>query len=278
MIQPHSNTPDPQPDILWIQKWIHERTGIWFSANKLPILEQGLNLLCMKYGFSLFSELRDHLEADLNIEMVNEMIDVATTNHTHFYREIQTIEYFIENISPDLMDKGLRLWSAAASSGEELYTIVLMLVAKYGVEKVKRSCQLLGTDLNRKVLEKAEDGIYPMLRLEGVPKNLIESWFSPAGLDLWALDPMICRLCMFRTLNLLSPRWPFTKKFHIVFLRNVLYYFDRQTQEIVLRKLYDAVEPGGWLITSVTESISNLDVPWQRISAGIYTKSLEGSV
>lgn len=264
--------PGTQQDIVWIQHWIHKHTGIWFPETKLPILEQRLISMCMKHGFKDFADLIAKIESSSGYEIINEMVDVATTNHTHFYRETVTIEYFTNNIANNYMDSSLRVWSAASSSGEELYTIILHLIEKYGFEKVKRHCSFLGTDLNRKVLEKAEQGLYPHMRLEGIPQKLINQWFSPAGLDLWSLDQVICKMCMFRTLNLLAPRWPFTKKFHVIFLRNVLYYFDTATQEAVLRKLYDVVEPGGSLITSVTESTSKLDVPWVRVSSGIYTK------
>lgn len=262
-----------QESLLWLKDWILEHTGIIFPEQKLSLLEQRLTSLCVRLGYSNCQTVIDDLKANGSTALVHQVIDIATTNHTHFFREVDAINYLISDIIPQYASSELlRIWSAASSSGEELYTIALMLAAKHSLSEVKRRFSFLGTDVNPKVVDQAEKGIYTTHRLNEVPTDYMNKWFSPMGLDTWRVSDEIKQLCLFRRLNLLHYPWPFSRLFHVVFLRNILYYFEPKTQETILNNIYEVTTPGGWLITSVTESFTNLQVKWTRVKAGVYRK------
>lgn len=262
-----------QRSILWLKDWIQEHTGIIFPEQKISLLEQRLASLCVRLGYSNCQTIVDELKSDASTGLVHQVIDIATTNHTHFFREIEAIEYLINDIVPQYqLNEHLRLWSAASSSGEELYTIALLLTKRYSLHDIKTRFSFLGTDVNPKVVDQAEKGIYTTHRLNEVPAEYINKWFSPMGLDTWSVSDDIKKLCLFRRLNLLNYPWPFSRLFHVVFLRNILYYFEPKTQEIILNNIYEVTTPGGWLITSVTESFTTIQVKWKRVKAGVYRK------
>ena len=268
-----ATTPLDQSSIMWLKDWILEHTGITFPEQKKALLEQRLSSLCVTLGYANCQAIVQDLQNKAPEGLIHQVIDIATTNHTHFFREIDAIEYLISDIvSHYPVGEPHRIWSAASSSGEELYTIALMLCEKYGLTETQRRFSFLGTDVNPKVVDQAEKGIYTTHRLNEVPTTYMNKWFMPMGLDTWGVSDEIKKLCLFRRLNLLHYPWPFSRLFHIVFLRNILYYFEPKTQETILNNIYEVTTPGGWLITSVTESFTKLNVKWTRIKYGIYRK------
>jgi len=267
------NNPLQDQYLLWIKDWIELHTGINFPDHKLPLLGQRLNTLCIRMSIKSFEELVHAIENSKSPTILRQVIEVATTNHTHFFRELGTLHYFLESIIPSFAPtQQMRIWSAAASSGEELYTIIMLMGKKMGLPAVKNRFSFLGTDVNSNVIEQAEKAVYSSHRLTEVPAEEKQRWFRAIGLDNWALSNDITDLCLFRTLNLLDKSWPFANLFHVVFLRNVLYYFQPQTQEKILKQIYEVTLPGGWLITSVTETLNSLKVDWKRVEAGVYRK------
>lgn len=262
-----------QDSILWLKDWIQEHTGIVFPEQKISLLQQRLDSLCIRLGYPSGQTVIDELKHRPSTGLIHQMIDIATTNHTHFFREIDAINYLIEEIIPaHNPTEQLRMWSAASSSGEELYTIALMLTQKYNTEMIKQRFSFLGTDVNPKVVDQAEKGIYTTHRLKEVPPDYLSKWFTPMGLDTWSVAEELKKLCLFRRLNLLSYPWPFSRLFHVVFLRNILYYFEPATQQTILNNIYEVTIPGGWLVTSVTESLASINVKWTRVKAGVYRK------
>jgi chemotaxis protein methyltransferase CheR len=256
-----------------IQQWIHFHTGIHFNSEKISLLEQRLDALRFRNGIQSNQELMQKVENEKDQVLIKQLIDVATTNHTHFYRETDSLFFFRDHIANSFNNgKTCRVWSAASSSGEELYTLALLLVEKYALNHIKTHFSFLGTDLNQRVIEHAELAIYHQQRLADMPKDIQNKWFQSTGLEQWSLHNDIKQLCTFRRLNLKKTPWPFSRFFHCVFLRNVLYYFDAKTQEEIVNQVYKVTEPNGFLITSVTESLANLKTPWQKVHAGVYQK------
>lgn len=260
--------------VSWFQGWIHSHMGIHYPEQKLGLLEQRLRSLCLRISVSNLVQLKDAVEKGSVPEIYKHMANVATTNHTHFYREPQVLEFFLDHILPTLpRDERVRMWSAAASSGEELYTMIILMCNKLSIEYVQQRFAFLGTDISEKVVEDAERGIYSFRRIDAMDPALIKKWFQPCGLDNYAVDRQIKDLCIYRKLNLKNYPWPFSRNFHVVMLRNVLYYFDKETQAQVLRNIYMVTEKNGWLLTSVTESLADLNVPWEYVRAGVYRKT-----
>lgn len=256
-----------------IQQWIHFHTGIHFNSEKIALLEQRLEAMRFRNSIKTNQELMEKIERDRDQDLIRQLIDVATTNHTHFYRETDSLYFFRDHIAVNFTQgQTCRIWSAASSSGEELYTLALLLVEKFGLNHVKSHLSLLGTDLNQRVVEQAEAAIYHLQRFADMPKEIQTKWFNAVGLEQWSLHNDIKQLCTFRRLNLKKTPWPFSRHFHCVFLRNVLYYFDANTQEDIVNQVYQITEPNGFLITSVTESLGSLKTPWKKLHAGVYQK------
>jgi len=171
----------------------------------------------------------------------------------------------------------VRIWSAAASSGEEAYTIAMLAAELVGLENLKTRLAILGTDISFQVLRQAEEGIYSEEKLHNIPSLYQKRYFSPCNGNQKAMqiNDLLRPACIFRRMNLKKRPYPFKKRFHIIFCRNVLYYFAPDDREKIVNSLYESAEKGGWLIVSVTESLSNMTTKWKRMNgcAGIYRKA-----
>lgn len=256
-----------------IKNWIQKQTGIQFTPEKMPILRSRLDSMCVRHGYKDLREIYSIIETGQNQKIIGQIIEAATTNHTHFYRETESLLYFQNEILPSLNQKeDIRIWSAAASSGEELYTLALLTVEKLGFSYTKNKISFLGTDVNQRVIDQAEKGLYNGQRISDLPDDYKKKWFKPVALGNYSISEDIKDLCIFRSLNLKRYPWPFTRTFHIVFLRNVLYYFDEKTQAEIVNHVYDVTQPGGWLITSVTENMGSYQTNWKKVKTGIYKK------
>ena len=204
---------------------------------------------------------------------VEKLIQACTVNHTGFYREVSTYHRFMEHVVPTLPAEGpIRVWSAASSSGEELYTLAFFLVGAFGLDEVADRWQLLGTDIDARMIQKAERAVYPEQRLLHTPHAIRERFFRLNADATYRVHDSIRRLCTFRRLNLLRSRYPFEKSFHAILCRNVLYYFTPEIQSTVLRSLHRVGRSGGWLLTGASESIHHLDTPWERITQGLHRR------
>lgn len=256
-----------------IKCWIHQQTGIQFTQDKMAVLRSRLESLCMRYGYKNLEEIHRLITEGTHLDILRQVVEAATTNHTHFYREIEPLLYYRDTILPQLpQNEQCRIWSAASSTGEELYTLAMLSIDKLGFIGTKNALSFLGTDVNPRVIEQAEMGVYTENRLADLPNELKSKWFDPLALGSYAIKQELKDLCTYRKLNLKSYPWPFSRSFHVIFLRNVLYYFDEATQSEIVNNLHTVTQPGGWLITSVTENLGAFSHPWIKAEAGIYRK------
>lgn len=253
-----------------ISNWLEQRTGLHFSASKQASFLCRLYTLCKKLNLKDLHQLSKHLEQDLHPGLELELIDVATTNHTYFYREEEVCNYFRDKLVPNLHlhNDHLRVWCAACSTGEEPYTLAMLVMDLY---KSLNTVSILGTDINSSVIEHAERGLYLPSAVKLLPPKFLEEYFSKTNHG-WQISQQLIDACTFRRLNLMSKSITFKRPFHIICCRNVLYYFKPSDQEQILQKLYELTYPGGFLLTSVTESIRDLCVNWKPIIPGVYTK------
>ena len=255
----------------FIRDWLSQRCGLSYSDKKRDLLTHRLNRVLARFAFSDLDALAAQLKDDDAVELQLAVIHAASTNHTFFFREPQTLDFFRDHILAPMSQKGLRIWSAAASSGDEAYTLAIMATQMMGPLAASRIV-ILGTDISLPAIAGAEAGIYGPSHLEHLPPDILERYFVPAGMGQYQVIPSIRHMCMFRRLNLKVAPYPFRKGFHAVFCRNVLYYFERPHQVQILEQLYDATEPGGWLLTSVTEVVRDLRTRWQPVTSGVYRR------
>jgi chemotaxis protein methyltransferase CheR len=256
-----------------IRQWVYDRTGLYYPERKRALLYHRLKKLCRRVGIPGLKELDHHLRYQDLPGLDGEVACVVSTNHSYFFREEKVIQFFKERILPTLPTVGRwRLWSAASASGEEAYTLAIILAETLGPARAQGRVSILGTDIDRSVIERAEWGIYGESALEEVPQSLRQRYFRSAGPRKWQIDSGVRQMCLFRRLNLMSSPWPFKERFHVILCRNVLYYFDMEHQRDLAERLYDVTMPSGWLITSVTEPVQVLSTRWQKVVSGVYRK------
>jgi len=260
-----------------ISELLERRTGLLFHGERRERLETHVTNICadraLEGAEQLFSLLhgRDRRGRALFAQLVEE----ATVNHTAFFREMGGFSH-LDDLLPRLADQPeVRVWSAASATGEELYTLVLLLAERVGFAELEARWRFLGTDINPSVVASAEGGVYSEERALGVPVDLRARYFEAVGKSQYRISSRVRSLCTFRQFNLTRAPYPFKRGFHLVFCRNVLYYFCHSVQERVLTSIHAATDRGGWLVTGVSETIGQLETPWVRRGMCLYSRSGE---
>lgn len=255
-----------------IRNWIVDRCGISYPENKGELLRQRLTRVQMQYKLHNLQTLCDALLGGEQRDLEQDVMHAASTNHTYFYREQEVLDKFASVVLPAVERASeLRIWSAAASTGDEAYTIAMMLANLKGLPWMSR-VRILGTDLSGPSIDLAEAGVYHDRHVEYVPEHIRAAYMRKAGFERHEVIPDIRRICTFRRLNLKVTPYPFQNRFQVVFCRNLLYYFDRADQIATLNAIYNVTEPGGWLLTSVTEAVRDLGTAWVPVTTGVYQK------
>lgn len=255
-----------------LRLWIEKYTGISYRAEASPILYNRLMQLCFKHKIRNLAQLYADLSSQNMPDLSLKIAQTVSTTHTYFFRERESYEYLMDEVQAGKLSGPLRIWSAAASSGEEAFTLAMYLAETLGLHKLNTQVQILGTDINAHVIRQAEHAIYPQDRLKDLPESHREKYFIPVGLGQYQVIPELRRLCTFRRINLKNTHWPFQQKFHLIFCRNVLYYFQSEQQAQLIEAMYRQAEAGAYLVTSVTESLSRLNTSWRKIQPAIYCK------
>lgn len=220
----------------------------------------------------LFIEI-DEKRNDLALK---HLADIFVITHTYFFREHIHFEFFKNVILPDLQaskEFELRIWSAASSSGEEAYSILLSMIDFFGDDYWFLDAGVLATDISRQALEKGVTGAYSADALKNVPKPLAEHWFNLNDEGSVMIDERLRKEVTFRWLNLVDPFPAFRRPFHVIFCRNVMLYFEEEMRSAVIEKLSRSLAPGGWLIIGQAED-SRAARNWlEPVSGSIYRKS-----
>jgi chemotaxis protein methyltransferase CheR len=199
------------------------------------------------------------------------LVNILTTNETYFFREPKHFEFFQQQILKPWRGEQFRVWSAASSTGEEAYTLAMVLTENLGM----RNWEIFGSDLSTRVLEIARRGIYPLDRLEQMDNRLLEKYClkgvrSQEG--FFRVDSKLRSRVKFDQVNLMNVLPPALGKFEVIFLRNVLIYFDQDTKKQVVERLITALKPGGHFIISHSESLHRVTEQLQMIKPSIYRK------
>ena len=262
---------EDRPHLESIRQWIFTHTGLHFGERKQYILYRRLQTLCWRQGIPTLEEMDRQLHGAGSSQLALDVACTISTNHTFFFREPMVLDYLRDVIIPQLpQDEMWRIWSAASSSGEEAYTLAMLLAEMLGVGQSQQRAAILGTDLSHPMVDQAEHGVYDQNRMDQVPPEFVKRYFEPVGLGQWRVSAGLRKMCTFRRINLQSADWPFKNPFHVILCRNVLYYFDSEHQERLVERLYDMAMPGGWLLTSVTETLHGLKTRWKKVSAGVF--------
>lgn len=253
--------------------WLDRHCGLHFAAADLEIMGQRMGRVVEQFGLGSLEGLADEIETGKRDDVKAAVIHAASTNHTYFFREMDTLNVFRDRILPSLESQfEIRVWSAAASTGDEAYTCAILAAEMMDLRVAAERIKILGTDISGPVINVAESGSYRATSLEYVPKLIKARYFQALPDGRFELVNGIKRMCTFRRMNLKMRPYPFQKKFDVVFCRNVLYYFQPATQREVLESIYEATQPNGWLLTDVSFSLRDLGLPWVTIASGVHRK------
>jgi len=246
--------------------------GIDLRTGKRELVQARVGKKIRQGRFRSFKEYYEHVEADHTGHELMALLDALTTNFTSFLREPSHFELLRKTILRCL-DGPIRIWSAACSTGEEPYTIAFSLLEELGGPGSSR-IRILASDLSMRVLEAAGKGIYPAERFRDCPKDWLSRYLlrgSGNSEGWYRVKPQVRSLVEFRRLNLMEAFRP-QQRFHVIFCRNVMIYFDKVTQEQVANRLADCLEPGGYLLIGHSESLTGLKHPYDYIKPAVYRK------
>ncbi len=261
------------------KEFIETNLGIRLPPAKKVMLEARLAKRVRALGFSSHEEYCDYVFGSEGFDReIQQLIDSVTTNETSFFRESAHFGILSERIYPELAASGkldVNIWSVAASTGQEAYTLAMVTEEFARVNRVQVSYRILGTDISEKVLRVAQTGIYTEHQAERIPlafKRLYCQRSRDPHAKTVRIRPEIRARTMFRQLNLMDERYPITRKYGIVFCRNVFIYFDRENQRKVLERIYSHMAPGGYLFMGHSENIAGAAVPFKSVASAVYRR------
>lgn len=259
-----------------IVNYVKSNFGINLSQKKSLVHSRMENYL-VSNGYKSFLEFYNYMISDKTGMAASILIDKLSTNHTFFFREIEHFNFLKESILPEIKEKetinrDLRIWSAGCSSGEEAYTIAITVDEFLGDKKHIWDSKILATDISDRALKKAKMAIYDEQQLVNVSKYFKSIYFNKRGPDTYQLKKYIVDEVIFRRFNFMNQLFPFKKKFHCIFCRNVMIYFDEKTKKELVDKLYEATEIGGYLFIGHSEFINKNDTKYKYVSPSIYRK------
>ncbi len=267
-------------DFNQLSQYITTNYGIKMPPAKRVMLQSRLHKRLRELNITTYKEYSEYIFSEKGAEEIIKMVDLVSTNKTDFYREPKHFDFLRETILPEFSlrhGKGtkLKIWSAGCSSGEEAYTLAFV-ISDYLLQNGNPfDYQIIGTDISTRILQKANDAIYPEKRVEPVPietkrKYLLKS--KNQENKLVRVVPALRAKTSFRRLNFMDDNYNMDNDFDIVFCRNVLIYFDRPTQEKVINNLCSKLKKGGYFFLGHSESINGLDVPLVQLKPTIFLK------
>ncbi|MFN8610746.1 MAG: protein-glutamate O-methyltransferase CheR [Vulcanimicrobiota bacterium] len=261
-----------QEDFRFVSGYLYRESGIALTDEKAYLVENRLGELCRSIGLSSISALVQELRARPGGEVKQQMVEAMTTNETSFFRDVTPFEALRMAILPELLElrkntRSLRIWSAAASTGQEAYTTAMLLDMNFSRVIKDWKIEILGTDLAEKVLERSRSGEYSQLEVNrGLPAQYLVAYFKKKA-SRWQINEQIRKLVRFQQMNLLEVPASLPP-FDIIFCRNVLIYFDDATKRKVLSALHSKLQTDGYLILGASEVLNNAADLFERVHRG----------
>jgi chemotaxis protein methyltransferase CheR len=256
----------------FIQDFARDTAAIVLEPGKEYLVETRLTPIARQTGFNTLDDFIQSLRKNPKATLFHEqVIDAMTTNETSFYRDFHPFEALRLQILPKLIAqragvKRLNIWSAASSTGQEIYTISMVL-REHFPELNDWQIQILGTDLSPTVIAQAKLGAFSQLEVNrGLPASMLAKYFSKVGTK-WMVKDILKKNVEFRQMNLVKP-WPIMPVFDIVFVRNVMIYFDVEAKRGILRRVRQCLQPQGYLFLGTAETTMNIDPEWAPVTLG----------
>ena len=264
-----------EAEILKIVNYVKKNFGIELGEKKALITGR-LDNYIVRNGYSSYSEFMKKVEANPNGPEGRDLVDNLTTNHTYFMREAEHFKFLKEVVLPEVKkslsgSKDLRTWCAAASTGEEPYTLAMIYKDFFALEDERWDTTVLATDISTRVLEHAESGRYLKEQIEPLPETWQRRYYRSINLEECQVTDELKKQVIFRKFNLMDPL-PFRQRLHVVFIRNVMIYFDDKTKNELVNRIYDMLVPGGYMFIGTTESIDKSKSGFKYVRPSVYRK------
>ncbi len=258
------------------RKFLLDTSGITLSDQKKTMVVARLSRRLRDHNLTCFNEYIELISSGALPNERQVVLNLLTTNETYFFREPMHFQYLAERILPEHQtSRPLRIWSAASSSGEEAYSIAMLLADKLG----NNPWEVFGSDISTRVLEKARSGHYRMERIDGIPQEYLKR-FCLKGTGEYAdtllIDRSLRERVSFQEINLMQPIQGIGQ-FDVIFLRNVLIYFDTKTKGQVVARMLPLLKPGGYFIIGHSESLKGINDDLKPVAPTIYRKPLSNS-
>lgn len=261
-------------DFDFISQLVRERSGLVLTKDKAYLLESRLMPVARKRGLKGLDELAQDLRRK-DAALVQEVVEAMTTNESFFFRDTKPFDLFRDAIMPDVLraragQKSLRVWCAAASSGQEPYSLAIIL-KEMAAKMAGWRTEIVGTDISRDILDKAKKGLYTQFEVQrGLPIQLLLKYFEKKE-ESWEIKPEIRSMVQYREYNLLDRLGPLGK-FDVVFCRNVLIYFDQETKGRVLGEIANLMPPDGVLFLGGAETVLGVTDRFKPVAGqrGVY--------
>ena len=288
MTPPRDNMPPRLPATLndrefhRFSSFIYDHAGIKMPPAKKTMLEARLQKRLKANSINTFEEYGDYVfsQEGRSAELIH-LIDVVTTNKTDFFREPGHFDFMVKTALPaiiksrgDALRDPVRIWSAGCSTGEEPYTLAMVL-SEFSAGYPDFRVAITASDICTQVLQTAKTAIYPEERTDPIPLNLKKKYLMRSREktnSLVRISPQLRSLINFRRINFMDDDFGISEKMDIIFCRNVVIYFDKPTQQTLMRKFHRQLKPGGYLFIGHSETLSGLDVDFKAVASTVYRK------
>jgi chemotaxis protein methyltransferase CheR len=252
-------------DFIKLRNIIYDRAGIFFETKKLYFITKRLQTRMKALSYNDVDKYCNYLifKDKFGSEM-QQLLNLMTTNETYFFREDDQLKAFMQHSLPEVLDqkritnnRHLKIWSAGCSSGEEPYTLgILLQESKLNLNPHR--LEIVATDINTQILDKAGKGVYDSRSVRLVPPHILAQYFNPIG-DRFQLSSQVKEMVQFQHLNLMDTfKMRLMRGFDFIFCRNVFIYFDQTSRKSTLANFYDCLNPGGFIYLGHSESITRI--------------------
>lgn len=253
--------------------YMYTKFGINLKQKRV-LIEGRLNMMLTQRGYKDYTAYLDDLMKDRSGQEVSLVVSKLTTNFTYFLREEGHYDYMVKNILPEWKTPGkpeLKIWSAASSSGEEPYSLAMVVSNFFGYTKPRAS--IVASDISEHVLKQAREGVYNTERTSKLPSGWVTRYFKKLPDGQYQVNDQIRNMVTYKYFNLNDTNHWTRNTYDIIFCRNVMIYFDQPTKQALTKRIYDALKPGGYLFIGMSETLVNLQTEFKYLQPSIYKKT-----
>jgi chemotaxis protein methyltransferase CheR len=265
----------------FLAELVYERSRIRLGFDKQSLVSSRLGQRLRVLGLTSYEEYCRLLQSPLAEDEISELIDLISTNHTHFFREAAHFDILQRHVLPNLLGRlgplprPLRFWSAAASSGEEVYSLAIVL-AEFARMRPACMWQIDASDISRRMLDRCRRGIYAAGRVELPSSDLLPRYFQRGHGEregFYRVKAEIRRAVAVHHINLFQPHYPLPRGHDVIFCRNVMIYFDVPSRELLVNRLTEQLAPGGYLFVGHSESLIGIRHSLQTVWPSVYCRA-----